>query len=55
MGNMIAEIFGDNPTVWNWVAGLADLLVIATFVNYGVRWLYRRLGLNENGRKLKRS
>ncbi len=47
MDTFITGIFGENPTVWNWIAGIVDLLLIGVFVNYAVTWLYDRQGWNK--------
>ena len=41
---IITYLVGENPTVWNWVALILELLLIGGFVNYGVTWLYRYMG-----------
>lgn len=51
--SIIKYLVGENPTIWNWLAFIVELLLIGAFANYGVVWFYRRKGWDKNGKKIK--
>lgn len=51
---MIIQQFTGDITIWNIIAWIVDLAMVAIAVNYCIIWLYARMGWNKNGKKSKK-